>query len=361
MNLHTTIGRAAHIGRSGILAAATLLLLPGLALAQAPVAVPVADTQVKVGAGLYEIVVNEATDSVLVASTGNDDPKIYELDAATLAEKRTIELEDGAFGLGINQQTQMLYTTNTRAGSVSVIDLKAGRVVATITEEGNPSAHVFRALVDESANKVYVSVVAAPSKVWIIDGRSNTLEHVIEGVTARSTGLALDREGNRLFTAGQGASEIAEIDLASRQVVRTFPSGGERPTQMIYEPATGRLFVTHQGTNNVVAIDTKTGEVVKAIETDEVALGIAFDPRADLLYVGNRMGGNVTVIDASSYEVVTTIEAGTHPNTLALDSRDGTVFLTNKARRVGRGAAAAPPQPHEGGDTVTRIVGPQAR
>lgn len=336
------------------------LLVPGLAVrAQSTPAVPAVDRQVKVGAGLYEIVVSEPTNSIWVASTGAGQQRVIELDATTLAEKRSISTADApAFGLGINTKTQMLYTSNTRAGTVSAIDLKKGAVVATIGVASDPSAHGYRVLVDDVANKVYVSIVATPSKIWIIDGATNTLEHVIEGVGARVTGLALDRAGNRLFGASLASNEIVEINLATRTVARQYPSGGERPTQMAYDPATRRLFVTQQGTSNVVALDTTTGTVIKAIDTAQQALGIGFDAARNLLYVANRGGGKVTVINAETYAVVAQIEAGTMPNTVAIDSRDGTVFVTNKARPAGRGRAAgvAPAPPDEGGDTVTRIT-----
>lgn len=349
-------------GRAGLglaAAAAALLLLPAGSHAQAVATEPTVATQVKVGAGLYEVVVNESTNSIYVASTGNNDPKIFELDATTLAERRTIARTDAAaLGLGINRKTQTLYTTNTRAGSVSAIDLATGQTVATIAVESDPAAHVYRALVDENANKVYVSVVATPSKIWIIDGATNTLEHVIEDAGGRTTGLALDPTTNKLYAAALADNAVVEIDLATRTVARTFPSGGERPTQMAIDPSTSRLFVTHQGTGNVVVLDVKSGEVVKDIPTDEIALGIGFDADADLLYVANRGGGNVTVIDTNTYDIVTTLDAGTMPNTVAIDSRDGTVFVTNKARPTGRRGGAAPPPagPDEGGDTVTRIV-----
>lgn len=346
--------------------------------------VPTVANQAKVGAGLYEVVVSESTNSIYVASTGANDPKIIELDATTLAEKRSISTAGAvAFGLGINNHTQMIYTTNTRAGNVSAIDLRKGEIVATIKVDADPSAHVFRALVDEESNTVYVSVVATPSQVWVIDGATNTLKHIIENTGARSTGLALDRKNNRLFTASQSTHEVQVIDLASRKVTNVYASGGQRPSQMVFDPATNRLFVTHQTTNNVAVIDTTTGTVIKAIATGNVALGIGLDMRANLLYVANRGGGNVTVIDAGTLAVVATLDAGTMPNTVAIDARNGDVYVTNKARPAGRGGrgaraggapaagagapvAAAPPSapapaapPDEGGDTVTRLTLPR--
>ncbi len=96
-----------------------------------------------------------------------------------------------AFGLGLNEKTQMLYTSNTRSGSVSAIDLKAGKVVATIKSEADPKAHTFRVLADEANNKVYVSLASKDGKIWIIDGKTNTIAHTITGL------VTPDRPGAR--------------------------------------------------------------------------------------------------------------------------------------------------------------------
>ncbi len=130
---------------------------------------PAVDKSVKVADGVYEVVAG--TDAVYVASTGRRGPdakpeaRIVVLDPKTLDVKKSIDVTaEPAFGLGLNEKTQMLYTSNTRSGSVSVIDLKAGKVVATIKSEADPKAHTFRVLADEANNKVYVSLASKDGK-----------------------------------------------------------------------------------------------------------------------------------------------------------------------------------------------------
>ena len=65
--------------------------------------------------------------------------------------------------------SQTRYTTNTRSGSVSAIDLRDNSAVKISEGEG---AHLRQVLVDEDSNTVYASVFGAkekPSAVWIID------------------------------------------------------------------------------------------------------------------------------------------------------------------------------------------------
>src|SRR5690606_32807515 len=89
---------------------------------------------VKVGTGLYAIVVSESTGTVYVAAAGREAGTIYALDGESLDTKSTIDVSSApAFGLGLNDRTQTLFTTNTRAGSVSVIDLATGEVTEVST------------------------------------------------------------------------------------------------------------------------------------------------------------------------------------------------------------------------------------
>jgi len=317
---------------------------------------PAVDKSVKVADGVYEVVAG--SDAVYVASTGRRGPdakpeaKIVVLDPQTLDVKKSIDVTaEPAFGLGLNEKTQMLYTSNTRSGSVSVIDLKAGKVVATIKSEADPKAHTFRVLADEANNKVYVSLASKDGKIWIIDGKTNTIAHTITGLVT-PTGLALDAAANRLYTALMGSNEIGVIDLKTNEVVSRYPAGGERPTQLAFDARTSRLFITNQASGDMTVLDTKAGTIVKTVKTGAQALGIGFNPKTNRIYVANRQAGTVSVIDATSYEILAELPAGTLPNTVSVDPRTNLTYITNKAKGGGRGA---PPVDDPNGDTVTMI------
>src|SRR5262249_55475737 len=84
-------------------------------------------------------------------------------------------------------------TSNTRAGNVTAIDLKARKVVATIGDPALPKAHTFRVLVDDVSNTVYVSIAMSPGRIWVIDGKSNTIASTIEPVSAPSASRSIER------------------------------------------------------------------------------------------------------------------------------------------------------------------------
>lgn len=338
------------------------VLSAAVALSAQSVGTPVVEKLEKVGGGLYELTVGESTDSIYVASTAAGNRKIFVLDPRTLAVTNAIDVEaHPANGVAFNNRTRTLYTTNTRSNSIAAIDATTGKVLALLTEPDGGNLHGFRVLVDEEANLVYVTIVGNPSKVWEIDGATNTLKRQFENAGARSTGLALDKAGNRLFVGSIGDHQVIEIDLAKGEVVGRHPSGGQGTTHLAYDAATGRLFAGHQQSGDVTVLDTKTWNVLKAIPTGAGTLGLALDATRHLLYVANRQAGTVSVINTNSLDVVTNLTAGTMPNTVAVDSRTGDAYVTFKSRPTGRGgraggAPAAPAPADEGGDTVARIV-----
>jgi YVTN family beta-propeller protein len=354
------LSRASRRRASALFLAATAL---AAIAAVAPAGAQTASTaprvvnSAKVGSGLYELVLSEPAETVYVASTGTNDVKLYGLDAKTLAVKGSVDTAAApAYGLGLNNRTQTVYTSNTRVGSVSAIDLRSGKVLNTITVADSPRAHTYRVLVDEDANMTYVSIAETPGKVWAIDGRTNTLSGVIQNVGSRTTGLALDKAANRLYASSLGTNEIVVVDLKTRQVTATYPSGGTGTTQLAFDPKTRRLFAANQQSGDLSVLDMNTGAVVKTVKTGAGALGVGFNAKTNQIYVANRGAGTVTVIDGASLAVVADLKAGTMPNTVLIDQRSGMVYVTNKARRPGRGDAGAAPVADEGGDTVTVIA-----
>jgi YVTN family beta-propeller protein len=325
--------------------------------AQSAAPKPAVDKSARVGDGVYEVVAG--ADAVYVATTGRrggpdakPEAKVVALDPKTLEIKKAIDVSSApAFGLGLNEKTQMLYTSNTRNGTVSAIDLKTGTIAATIKSDDDPKAHTFRVLPDEANNKVYVSLASKDGKIWVIDGKTNTIAHTITGLVS-PTGLALDPAGNRLYAALMGSNEIAAVDLKTNEVVARYPAGGERPTQLAFDAKTNRLFITNQTSGDMTVLDTRAGTIVKTLKTGAQALGIGFNPNTNRIYVANRQAGTVSVIDAATYELVADLPAGSLPNTVAIDRRTNVAYVTNKAKRGGRGA---PPVDDPNGDTVTMI------
>jgi len=350
-------------GLAAMTVAAGAMLIASVASAE-----PTLERSVKVEpGGLYELVFNPANNDVYIAAVGprgQTVAQIARLDGATLTAEAGVSVSaDPLYGLGLNSRTQMLYGTATRTGSVGVVNLATGEVVASIKDGDNDAAHVREAIVDEQRNKVYVTVVGGeagdasrPNEVWVIDGATNTLERKITAPVGGLTGAALDVAANRLYITGMSSGDVAAIDLSNDQVIGRWSAGGERPTNVAVDAAGQRLFVANQGSGDLTVLNAATGELLGKVATGEGALSVAFNGAVNQVYVANRQAGTVTVVDATSYAVLANLQTGTFPQTIAIDRATNTVYVTNKARGLPRNAPAGTPVPVDpAGDTVSVI------
>lgn len=354
---------AGHVALKATFMVTALCALLGGEPASAQEAPRIVDSA-RLGGGLYEVAYSAAGQAVFVTAGGSrgssDGGHVFKLDPATLKVLDDVAMPERTFGIGLNDATQTLYTTNTLAGSLSVLDLAAGKVVKTLalTDVAKARAAGERPIqprqiaVDEKSNTVYVSGVAPEGVVWVVDGRDNSLRHTIEGVGKTTTGLALDARHQRLYATNMRANEIAVIDTASNRVIERFAAGGEKPINVAVDGDTQRLFVANMGSNDVAVIDARSGELIRTVPTGEGALGVAFDPAGKRIYVANRGAGTVSVIDATSFEPLAELETGTHPNTVAVDAATQRAYVTNKAARPKEGEKAE----DDNGDTVTLIA-----
>lgn len=333
-------------------------------------AAPSIEKSVKVAPGVYELVVSPSSKTVYVATAGGrgaPGAKLVAFDATTLAVKGEIDTTAAPlFGLGLNDATQTLYGTGTRAGVLSVVDLKSGKVAASITSPSQPNAHLREVAVDPATNTIYATVVgtrgaanpdAPKGELWVIDGKTNKLTHTITSPTQTVVGVAFDAAAKRVYISDMVTHQIHVIDAVSHKVVGSWASGGEQPMNIAVDTAGSRLFAANQGTGTLTVLDTRTGKLIKSVPTGAGALSVAYSPKNGQVYVTNRNAGTTSVVDAKSLEVIASLPTGSMPQTVSVDHNTGLVYVTNKARSAGRGAAAAatPPAEDPNGDTLTLV------
>jgi len=332
----------------------SLFLLAGLlSMTTVEVAAQQAEKSAKAGTGIYEAAINSKDGLIYVTGAGsrtNPAGALFKINPADLSLVDSISLKDNPpFGLAINNKTQVAYTTNTRTNSVSAVDLKTGKILATITN-GAENSHTREVLVDEAANLIYISDVGDPSTIWVIDGKTNRYLHSITGLGKTVTGIAFGNGRDKIYATVMSDNAIAVVNTKTKTVEKTFSSGGEAPVNIVSDGK--RLFVTNQKSGTLTVLDLK-GTLLKSISTGAGAIGIAYDPVKNRLYSANRGTGTTTVIDAKTYEVLADVETGSAPNNVKVDAK-GVAYVINKTKG-GRPQPGETPQVDSNGDTVTKI------
>jgi YVTN family beta-propeller protein len=174
-------------------------------------------------------------------------------------------------------------------------------------------------------------------------------------------GLAISRDGRRLFVAGNLSNRLLELDLESRRVVRTFDVGvapygivlagrkayvsnwgGRRPDANSVTGPAGRgmrvrvdpvRYIANEG--SVSVIDLEAGTVLSEVLVGLHSSGLALTPDGRYVVVANAGSDNLCVIDTRTDKVTDIISLrwhpndffGASPNALAFDPSGRTLYV----------------------------------
>jgi YVTN family beta-propeller protein len=223
------------------------------------------------------------------------------------------------------------YVSNETDGTVSVIDLAAQRVIATIHVGKRPRGlHVSR-----DGHRLYVALSGSPRG-----------------------GPGVDE--SKLPPADRSADGIGVVDLDKLELVKTIASGQDPESFDLV--GDGQLVVSNEETAEVSLVDVASGTVRARVPVGREPEGVTTQPDGKLVYVTSEAEGKVTVIDPRAATAVADIPVGLRPRGIAFTPDGARAFVTNESdatvtvidarakRATGRIALAAqgdgmPPRP----------------
>jgi DNA-binding beta-propeller fold protein YncE len=134
--------------------------------------------------------------------------------------------------------SKRVFTMNGDSKNSTVIDAKNGEVVTTIDLGGAPEF-----CVTDGKGIIYADLA---SKNEVITINASTLSIASRWSLAPAgspTGLAIDREHRRLFSAGRNPQVLVVIDADNGKMIQSFPIGASVDA-VAYDPATKLVFVS---------------------------------------------------------------------------------------------------------------------
>ncbi len=181
--------------------------------------------------------------------------------------------------------------------------------------------------------------------VALLDAVTGAVEGPI-AVGKRPRGLKLSRDGKRLFVAlsgspiaGPGVDEsklppanraadgIGVIDLDSRKLVRTYPSGQD-PESFDLSPDGQTLYVSNEETAEMSALDLERGTITARVHVCDEPEGVTVSPDGRVVYVTCEAAGAVAAVDAHSLTVLRRIFTAARPRSIVATPDGRTLFVT---------------------------------
>src|SRR5271156_189611 len=247
---------------------------------------------------------------------------------------------DGVHGLALAPEFNRGFTSNGRAGTVTIFDLKTLKVIGSAQAGTNPDAIIY----DPSSKRVFA-----------MNGRSKNAT-AIDAATGNVAGT-IPVDGKPEFAVADGAghvyvniedkSEEQQIDSQNLKVTATWPLAPcDEPSGLAMDVVNRRLFAGCA--NKMMAVIH--GDSGKVIATPPIGEGVdanGFDPGTGYAFASSGGSGTLTVVHEDSpdkYSVVEDVPTQAHARTMALDPKTHEVFLVTA--EFGPAPAATPDNAH---------------
>jgi YVTN family beta-propeller protein len=253
----------------------------------------------------------------------------------------TIPDTQGVHGIALAKALGKGFTSNGRADTVTVFDLKSLNTIATIDVDGhNPDAILY-----DTASRELFTFNGRSEDISVIDpAKAAVVAKIPAG--GKPEFAAADGAG-RIFFNIEDKSQLGVIDSSTNQLIATWPLPNcEEPTGLAIDVRHERLFSVC-GNGVLVVTDAKSGKHIAEVPIGKGPDAAAFDVKRGLVFSSNGQDGTLTVIhedDADHFTVIATVDTQKSARTMALDAATHRVYLV--AAQFGPAPAPTADQPH---------------
>ena len=248
-----------------------------------------------------------------VGKPGTDGDRMVVIDIASRKVTGTVNFGHGvrphlpAFG----PRNGMLYVTTELDQAITIIDPKTLKITGQIPT-GQTESHMLA--ISHDGRRGYTANVG-PGTVSVLDMEAGKTITVIpiSGATQR---ISISPDDRMVFTSDQMAPRLAVIDTAGNRV-KTWvalpgPGYGTAPT-----PDGKWLLVDVPSKNQVAIVDLTAMKVVKSLDVPKAPQAVVVRPDGKEAYASCDSSHKIAVIDVADWTVKGTIDAGAGADGLA--------------------------------------------
>jgi YVTN family beta-propeller protein len=245
---------------------------------------------------------------------------IFVMDVATGKQTGSIPAT-GAHGTALVPDKNLGFSTNGRAGTVTVFDTQTLKSKTDIKAGENPDAIIY------DQHSKHIIVMNGRSKdMMAIDPAS--LKVVADVPLGGKLEFAAADAGH-VYVNVEDMNEIAVVDSKTWKATQRWKlEGCEEPSGLAIDESTNHLFAVC-GNKIMVVVDTSSGKIVSTVPTGGGTDAAAFDPGLKLAFASNGEG-TLTVVRQGSggkYEVAENVQTQRGARTMAVDPKSHKIYL----------------------------------
>jgi DNA-binding beta-propeller fold protein YncE len=238
-------------------------------------------------------------------------------------------VEGEPWAVAVNPVTNKIYAVG---GGITIIDGHSNSV-ATV-----PNGVAARAVaVNQVTNKIYVANRGSPLKfgqgnVTVIDGTTNASSTVILPPWSLPAAVAVNQETNKIYVANTGSSITVIDGLSNTTKTLGMDDSFGQNVAVVVNPVTDKIYVSSGDSQNLWVIDgatnTLTSIPIVTAGGDEGPFGMAVNTITNRIYVAS---GAVTMIDGYSNNTTRIIDPNAAAaGAVAVNSVTNKIYVANQ-------------------------------
>lgn len=252
---------------------------------------------------------------------------------------QTIELPDGptfpfAGDLAVDVKGERLFAATQGTKAVTVVDLKAGKVIHTF-----PVEYAHTVMYMPELHQIYVTDQGtAEPGLKIFDGHDYHLVKLIK-LLPRADAAVYDPKSRYFYVDNGGAaakldySLVSIVDTAKAELVGDIKVPAKTLEQLVLDDSSPRIYLNLNDLNQVALLDRNTRAFVEAWEITQGKrnTAIALDEKHHRLFVACRTGdlhGDIAVFDTQTGHELATLPIGGHVDDLDFDEASGRLYAS---------------------------------
>lgn len=229
----------------------------------------------------------------------------------------------GCPAMGVGQEARGgIYVANQDSDTISVINPSSLQVVATIPSQGSGTHDL--ALTPNG--KLLFATNLKTGTLTVVDTATNQVVATLQ--TGKAThAIAISPDGKEVWVNAGGEDHLPIVDVGTLKVKDKVDLGSEIGNGHIwFSPDGKQAYVTSPKFGRVYVIDPAARKVVANIPVGKSPTFIQVTSDGKHVWGTNTGGTDVYVIDVAATAVAATVEVGPNPNHLAIVGRS--VYVT---------------------------------
>ena len=290
------------------------------------------DRELPVGPNPVAVAPSPTRNEVYVVNSGSGVNLGYVsvINAENNAVAANIQVHRQPVSIDLDAAGDRAYVANAGSNTISVLDLKARREIATIGAGEEPV---------EARPSPDGKTVVVPNRrgnsVSLLDPARHGVRAYFEGCLGASDAIVLP-DSSKAFVACSGGHQVMAIALAQPDAHPAQPDRlealldvGRGPVQLALKPDGGEVFVSNSQSNSISEVITGTDDVSGAYIMGEDPVHGLVSRDNSMLYVANLRSQEVTIYSIDDGKRTGAIHVGDGPMAMAFSTAGHLLFVVD--------------------------------